>query len=90
MALSHDVPRPAYADRIVVDPAILVGKPTIRGTRLSVELILSRLAANPDLSELFEAYPHLTADDVRACLEYAAALVAGEDVYPTFVPSHQA
>lgn len=85
MALSHDVPRPAYADRIVVDPAILVGKPTIRGTRVSVELVLEHLAANPDLGELFAAFPHLTLDDVRACLAYAQAVVAGEDVYPTFV-----
>lgn len=85
MALSHDVPRPAYADRIVIDPAILVGKPTIRGTRVSVELVLEHLAANPDLGELFAAFPHLTLDDVRACLAYAQAVVAGEDVYPTFV-----
>lgn len=84
MALSHDVPRPAYADRIVVDPAILVGKPTIRGTRVSVELVLEHLAANPDLDELFAAFPHLTLDDVRACLAYASALpgLQPEDLSP--------
>ncbi len=74
MALSHDVPRPAYADRIVVDPAILVGKPTIKGTRLSVELVLEHLAATPDFDDLFEAFPHITMDDMRACFLYASAL----------------
>jgi uncharacterized protein (DUF433 family) len=60
-----------YRDRIVVDPEILAGKPTVRGTRIPVELVLKRLAENPDVEALFEAYPRLTMDDVRACLEYA-------------------
>lgn len=60
-----------YADRIVQDPAILVGKPVIKGTRLSVELVLGHLAENPDLDELFAAYPRLSVDDVKAVLAYA-------------------
>lgn len=64
-----------YADRIVQDPAILVGKPVIRGTRLSVELVLGQLAANPDLDELFAMYPRLTRADVQAVLAYAQATV---------------
>jgi uncharacterized protein (DUF433 family) len=71
-----------YLDRIVVDPEILAGKPTIRGTRISVELVLKRLAENLDVEALFKAYPRLTMDDVRACLEYAQALVEGEELYP--------
>ncbi|HLH23463.1 MAG TPA: DUF433 domain-containing protein [Chloroflexota bacterium] len=66
---------PVLSDRIVRDPEILVGKPTIRGTRIPVELVLAKLAQNPDLNELFLDYPRLTVDDVRACLAYAAALV---------------
>jgi uncharacterized protein (DUF433 family) len=59
------------AARIVRDPAILAGKPVVRGTRIPVELVLAKLAASPDLDELFADYPRLTPEDVRACLEYA-------------------
>ncbi len=67
--------RIAYQDRIVTDPAILVGKPTVRGTRIAVELVLAYLANNPNFEELFADYPRLTMDDVRACLAYAQAQV---------------
>ena len=68
---------PARAnERIVHDPAIMVGKPTVRGTRIPVETVLAKLAENPDLDDLFAAYPRLTLDDVKACLAYAQALVA--------------
>ena len=72
-----------YKDRIVVDPEILAGKPVVRGTRVPVELVLKRLAEEFDLRKLFEAYPRLTPEDIRACLEYAQALIEGEEVYPT-------
>ncbi len=74
--------QPAHDDRIAVDPNVLVGKPVVRGTRISVELVLRHLAENPDLNDLFAAYPQSNLDDVKACLEYARALVGGEDVYP--------
>ena len=64
-----------YHDRIVTDPEILAGKPVVKGTRIPVELVLAKLAYNPDLQELFADYPRLTVDDVKACLGYAAALV---------------
>jgi uncharacterized protein (DUF433 family) len=67
-----------YSDRIVKDPEILIGKPTVRGTRIPVELVLAKLARNPDLGELFEDYPRLTVEDVKACLEYAVRLVERE------------
>jgi uncharacterized protein (DUF433 family) len=63
-----------YGDRIVKAPAILAGKPTVRGTRIPVELVLAKLARNPDLGELFEDYPRLTIEDVEACLEYAPSI----------------
>jgi uncharacterized protein (DUF433 family) len=65
----------SWQDHIVEDPEILVGKPTIKGTRISVELVLHHLAQNPDLNELFAAYPRLTIDDVKACLAFAGDLV---------------
>ena len=61
----------SYLDRIVLDPEILVGKPTVRGTRISVELVLKRLSQDLDLESLFRSYPRLTREDVQACLEYA-------------------
>lgn len=65
------------ADRIVNDPEILLGKPTVRGTRIPVELVLEHLAYNPDLTDLFAAYPRLTVDDVKACIAYASRAVRG-------------
>jgi uncharacterized protein (DUF433 family) len=62
-------------DRIVQDPAILGGKPVVKGTRIAVEVILEYLAHNPDFSELFVDYPRLTMNDVRACFAYAQRLV---------------
>jgi uncharacterized protein (DUF433 family) len=70
--------QPAYMDRIVMDPEILMGKPTVRGTRIPVELVLAKLSRTPNLEELFLDYPRLTLEDVKACLEYAATLVEKE------------
>ena len=56
----------------------MVGKPVVKGTRIPVALVLGHLADNPDLEDLFGAYPHLTIDDVKACLAYAHALVEGK------------
>jgi len=64
-----------------MDPEVMVGKPVVRGTRIPVELVLRHLAENPDIEELFKAFPRLTIDDVKACLGYAQALVEGEEVY---------
>lgn len=70
-----------YQDRIIQDPQIMVGKPVIKGTRIPVEKVLAQLAYKPDLEELFAIYPELTIEDVRACLSYAQALVAGKLTY---------
>lgn len=58
------------AERIVIDPAIMMGKPAIRGTRLTVELILHKLAEGASEAELREDYPHLTTEDIRAAVAY--------------------
>jgi uncharacterized protein (DUF433 family) len=64
------------SERIVVDPAILAGKPVIRGTRLAIEFILELLAAGQSESDLLTNYPGLTRDDILACLSYARWTVA--------------
>jgi uncharacterized protein (DUF433 family) len=74
--------REKLLNRITVDPGILVGKPTIRGMRISVEQILDALAAGVSEQELLEDYPVLEPDDIRAALLYARDIVASERVYP--------
>jgi uncharacterized protein (DUF433 family) len=66
-------------DRIVQDPAVMVGKPVVKGTRIPVELVLEHLADNPELDELFAAFPRLTVDDVKAVLAYARQAVITVD-----------
>ncbi len=58
--------------RITANPNILGEKPIIRGTRLSVEFILNLLASEVTVQEILEDYPHITKDDIYACLRYAA------------------
>lgn len=76
-------------DRIAIDPAVLGGKPTIRGLRISVEHIFRSLSAGVPESELLADYPDLTPEDLRACYAYAAELIEGERVFPipTRVPA---
>ena len=62
-------------DRITIDPTVLVGKPTIRGLRISVEQILRALSAGVPEAELLADYPDLELEDLRACYGYAAELV---------------
>lgn len=71
MAAKHAI----YADRIGQDPEIMVGKPVIKGMRIPVERVIGHLAHNPDLDDLFAAYPRLTIEDVQAALGYALEAV---------------
>lgn len=59
-------------DRIVLDPAIRFGKPTVRGTRVTVGDVLSYLAAGMSEAEILADFPQLTGEDIRACLAFAA------------------
>ncbi len=63
---------------IHADPAILVGKPVVRGTRISVELILDWLSGSLDFEEFFAAYPDLTIEDVQAALAFARDAVRAD------------
>jgi uncharacterized protein (DUF433 family) len=58
--------------RITTNPKIMLGKPTIRGTRLTVEIILEKLAAGATEEDILKNYPILEKEDIRACLLYAA------------------
>ena len=72
----------ALSERIVVDPKILTGKPVVRGTRISVELVVELLAAGWSHAQILASYPHLTNEDILACLAYAGELLREEKVYP--------
>ena len=71
-----------WEDHIELNPAVLVGKPVVKGTRISVELVIELLAQGWDEATLLEDYPGLTREDVRACLHYAAGALRAERVYP--------
>jgi uncharacterized protein (DUF433 family) len=62
-----------WKDRIVIDEAILTGKPVIKGTRLAVEFIIDLLAHGWSEAEILENYPGIAVEDIRACLAYANA-----------------
>ena len=68
--------------RIVIDPAVMVGKPIIKGTRIPVDLILKLVAQGISQKDILEDYPHLTKEDIKAALLYGAKLVSSETVLP--------
>jgi uncharacterized protein (DUF433 family) len=71
----------ALLDRIEVNPKVLVGKPVIRGTRISVELIFELLAGGWSFDDIRQNYPQVTLEDIRACFAYAQRMVEDEEVY---------
>jgi uncharacterized protein (DUF433 family) len=62
----------SYHERIVIDPAVRFGKPSVRGTRMTVGDVLGYLAGGMTEDEILADFPHLTRDDIRACLAFAA------------------
>jgi uncharacterized protein (DUF433 family) len=70
-----------WRSRIVAHPDVLVGKPVIKGTRISVELVMDLLAAGYTTDQIIEQYDHLTREDIQACLAYAKEIVQTERVY---------
>lgn len=66
-------------DHIEINPTIMLGKPVIRGTRVTVELILRKLSEGATEAELFDAYPHLKKEDIQAAMAYAADTLAHEE-----------
>ncbi len=69
-------------ERVVADPTVMLGKPVIKGTRLTVEYILNLLAHGADIAEILDEYEGMSAEDVQACLLFAANSL--EDM--TFMP----
>ena len=67
-------------DRIEINPEVMLGKPVIRGTRITVELILRKLSEGATSADLLDAYPRLTKEDIQAALAYAANTLANETI----------
>jgi len=71
-----------WHDRIALDPAILVGKPCIKGTRISVEFVVDLLSQGWTTQKILEQYGHLSHEDLLACLTYAGDVLKSEFVLP--------
>ena len=69
-----------YKERIVSNPNIMLGKPVVKGTRITVELILKKLAEGANRMDLLAIYPHLSTEDINAVLDYASEVIGNEDV----------
>jgi len=82
LLVSHREAIMDWHDRIHADPAVLVGKPVIKGTRLSVEFIVGLLAQGWGEAEVLSNYPGITVEDIRACLAYAHEVLSEWQVYP--------
>ncbi|MEH1855747.1 MAG: DUF433 domain-containing protein [Nostoc sp.] len=69
--------------KIVSDPKIMMGKPVISGTRITVELILEKLAAGETSQQILEAHPRLSDEGIKAALAFAAQALRYDVIYPT-------
>ena len=71
-----------YEGIIKSDPSIMMGKPVIAGTRITVELILEKLAAGETVEQILQAHPRLTREAIRAALAFAAEALRADVIYP--------
>ena len=70
-----------WKERISIDPAVLVGKPVIKGTRIAVEFVIDLMAQGWSEQDILENYPGVTHEDIIACLRYAEQVIKTERVY---------
>jgi uncharacterized protein (DUF433 family) len=71
-----------YREMVISDPGVMMGKPVIAGTRITVELILEKLAAGETVAQILEAHPRLSEEALRAALAFAADALRADVVYP--------
>ena len=67
---------------IEINPKIMMGKPVIKGTRITVEQVLENLAANSSIEDVLTAHPHLTKEQIHAALTFAAESLRGDEILP--------
>ncbi len=68
--------------RIISNPNVMMGKPVVAGTRITVELILEKLAAGETYEQILEAHPRITHEDIQAALAFAAEALRADVLYP--------
>lgn len=69
-----------YKERITATPSIMLGKPTIKGTRITVELLIKKMSEGMEVNDLIKAYPNITREDVFAALAYCAEVMSQEEM----------
>jgi uncharacterized protein (DUF433 family) len=74
---------------IVCDPAVMMGKPVVAGTRITVELILEKLANGESVEQIVQAHPRLTAQSVLAAIDYAKRVLNSDEVYPVVLQADE-
>ena len=67
---------------IELNPKVMMGKPVIKGTRITVELILEKLSAGETEEDILKSHPHINKEDIKAALAFAAQSLKGEKIYP--------
>lgn len=67
---------------IEINPKIMMGKPAIKGTRITVEQILEELSVGNSIAEVLHSHPHLSIDKIHAALAFAAESIRGDEIYP--------
>ena len=76
-------------NHVEVRPGVMLGKPVIRGTRITVELVLRRLSEGASVDSIMESYPHLCREDILGVLEYAYKIVSHEAIVAAASPSQR-
>ncbi len=74
-----------YKEHISVDPKLMLGKPVIKGTRITVELIIEKLSKGETIEDLLEAHPRLAIENIYAALAYAVDVIKDEKIYPAAI-----
>lgn len=68
-----------YQQRITSNPKVMLGKPVIKNTRITVELILRKIGGGFSFEEIIEMYPHITREDILACVNYTVSVIGSEE-----------
>ena len=69
-----------YREKIFISPDIMLGKPVIKGTRITVELIIKKLSEGMEINDIIHEFPQVTRDDVMACLAYSADVISRDEI----------
>lgn len=69
-----------YREKIFISPDIMLGKPVIKGTRITVELIIKKMSEGMEVNDIIQEFPQVTRDDVMACLAYSADVISRDEI----------